>query len=240
METQDKISQESEEKINEENKSASEQDSTATDANKDTGSHFEHVKDTLEQLYRTFPKAFIKEGDAKPLKIGIFDDLKAAIAGKPEFSVSKVRAALRLYTTRLRYLYCLKEGAKRIDLEGNEVEEVSAEHVEFAKNKFEEIKDKRKSLRQVQDNKKSGDKKPFKKKFVKKNNKSAEHKVNGIKPELSDLTVGRKILVLTGEHHYVLGTVAERVQGDKVSVTLRTGMTVSMPLDRVLLPAAKK
>lgn len=240
METQDKKIQEAEEKTNEDKKSTSEQASTATDVNKEAGSHFEHVKETLEQLYNEFPKAFIKEGDAKPLKIGIFDDLKTAIADKPEFSISKVRAALRLYTTRLRYLYCIKEGAKRVDLQGNEVEEVSAEHVEFAKNKFDEIKDKRKTSKQIQD-KKSGDKKQSKKKsFGKKNNKPAERKVNGIKPELSDLTVGREILVLTGEHHYVMGSVAENAQGDKVSVTLRTGMTVSMPLDRVLLPVSKK
>ena len=59
------------------------------------GSHFEHVKETLDLLYKYFPKAFIKEGNCLPLKIGIFDDLKAAVPSHEGLSISKVRAALR-------------------------------------------------------------------------------------------------------------------------------------------------
>ena len=43
-----------------------------TETQAQEGTHFEHVKETLELLYKTFPKAFVKDGDARPLKIGIF------------------------------------------------------------------------------------------------------------------------------------------------------------------------
>ena len=43
------------------------------------GTHFDHVKETLELLYKTFPKVFIKDGDVKPLKIGIFELLLISI-----------------------------------------------------------------------------------------------------------------------------------------------------------------
>ncbi len=197
------------------------------------GTRFEHVKETLDLLCSYFPKAFIKDGDAKPLKIGIFDDLKAAIAGKEDLSVSKVRAALRLYTTRLRYLFCLKEGAKRVDLEGNEVDVVSSEHAEFAKAKFKEINSKRKGP----------DKKKNFRKPAGKPGKDAHRtkpRITGIKPELSDLVKGRHVLVLSSEHRYVHGTVADDAQKDSVNVTVTSGMTISMPIDRVLLPLPQK
>ena len=40
-----------------------------TETQAQEGTHFEHVKETLELLYKTFPKAFVKDGEARPLKI---------------------------------------------------------------------------------------------------------------------------------------------------------------------------
>ncbi len=203
------------------------------------GSHFEHVKETLDLLYKYFPKAFIKEGNCRPLKIGIFDDLKAAVPAHEGLSISKVRAALRLYTTRLRYLYSLKEGAARVDLEGNEVEVVTAEHSKFAKDRFKEINDKRKANRPAKANAPKSEKstKNFHKKPFNNQGKRPAPKIQGVKPEISDLKKGRQVLVLSGERHFVRGTVAEDAVRDTVSVTLMTGMTISCKLDRVLLPA---
>ncbi len=203
------------------------------------GSHFEHVKETLDLLYKYFPKAFIKEGNCLPLKIGIFDDLKAAVPSHEGLSISKVRAALRLYTTRLRYLYSLKEGAARIDLEGNEVEVVTAEHAKFAKDRFKEINDKRKANRPKPQNVQKADKNP-KNSHKKAAPKRQQFKVNGTKPEISDLKKGCQVLVLSGERHFVRGVVAEDAVRDIVSVTLLTGMTISCKLDRILLPAVNK
>ena len=45
---------------------------SSAEKNAETGSHFEQVKESMELLYKAFPKAFVKEGDCKPLKIGIF------------------------------------------------------------------------------------------------------------------------------------------------------------------------
>ena len=121
---------ETQEKINKQNESA---DAKANNVKKDaeaTGSRFEHVNEALELLYKHFPKCFIKEGDCKPLKIGILEDLRSKIEGIEGLSISKARAAVRLYTSRLRYHYCCKEGAKRIDLDGNEIDTISAEHAE--------------------------------------------------------------------------------------------------------------
>ena len=108
-----------------------------------TGTHQEHIQEALELLYKHFPKAFIKEGDCKPLKVGILEDLKPRISDIEGLSVSKVRAAVRFYTSRLRYFYAMREGAMRIDLDGNEIEPVSAEHAEYARTRFSEINAKR-------------------------------------------------------------------------------------------------
>mgnify|MGYP002675308317 CR=1 FL=1 len=154
-----------------------------TETQAQEGTHFEHVKETLELLYKTFPKAFVKDGEARPLKIGIFEDLKEKCASVEGLSISKVRAALRLYTSRLKYLYSVKEGAPRIDIDGNECgDTVSAEH----------------------------------------------------------LKAGTEVLVLSSEQRFVFGVVAENAQKDTVYVTLKSGLTVNLPLERVLLPKKAK
>lgn len=113
------------------------------------GTRFEHIKEALELLYTYFPQCFIKEGDCKPLKVGIFDDVRSRLGDKPGLTVSKVRAAMRFYTGRLRYLYSLQAGAKRVDLDGNEGEEVSAEHAAFAAERAASIRAKLKERKQT-------------------------------------------------------------------------------------------
>lgn len=208
------------------------------------GSRFDHIKETLELLYKLFPNAFIKEGNCKPLKIGIFADLRAAIEGRDDVTITKVRAALSFYTSRLRYLFSLKEGAKRVGLNGEEGEIVSKEHADFAKAKFDEINSKRKV-----------NNKPKKapRRFVKPNAQGPKAKSNfkkvekkpqarpipGRKAELSELSIGTQVLVVSSESHFVRGSVAE-LNGSSVAVTLHTGMTVSLPLDRIMIPTAKQ
>ena len=200
------------------------------------GSRFEHVNEALELLYKHFPKCFIKEGDCKPLKIGILDDLRSQIEGIEGLSISKARAAVRLYTSRLRYHYCCKEGAKRIDLEGNEVESISAEHAEYSKKCFEEIKAKRKAA--------NANKKGFKKPFNKDNNKGTFKKPfnkNGpkrfkkprtVKATVADLKAGREVLV-TSNGRFVKGIVKQDANANSVTVTLDTGATVTLLIERV-------
>lgn len=210
----------------------------------DKESRLAHVKEALGLLYVNFPKAFIKEGNVKPLKIGIFNDLKGKIEGIEGLTLSKVRAALRMYTSQLRYLHSVVEGAKRIDLEGNEIEDIiTSEHVEYAKGRISEINAKSKPKSQ----------KSFKK-FASKNNENGDKerakpsviyrkktmKIAGDKPTAADLKQGVEVLVLSSEKKFVRGVVAKDCEKESVMITLKSGLTVNLPFDRVLLPKRNK
>jgi ProP effector len=45
-------------------------------------------------------------------------------------SKTQLRSALRLYTSSWRYLYGIKPGATRVDLDGNPCGELDEQHVE--------------------------------------------------------------------------------------------------------------
>ena len=107
-------------------------------------SHTQNVLKALELLYEHFPRAFVRKGEVRPLKIGVFDDLRERIKDIDGLSVSKVRAALRIYTSRLAYQRALQhDGARRIDLDGNECGEVDSGHVAFARERSEAIRNAR-------------------------------------------------------------------------------------------------
>lgn len=90
--------------------------------------------DALLWLAATFPAAFDNSLRIRPLKAGIMDDilLHADEAAQAGISKSKLREAVVVFTRRLDYLACLKLREKRIDLQGNDVAEVSAEEAEHA------------------------------------------------------------------------------------------------------------
>lgn len=200
------------------------------------GSHYDHIKETLEILYKTFPKAFMKDGDLKPLKIGIFEDLKEKISSVEGLSVSKVRAALRMYTSRLKYLYSVKEGALRVDLDGNDCgEPVTAEHVQHSQERIKEINAKRQAAKPKKPN---APKKNFKKGPAGRPAKKS-FRIEGQKATAEDLKAGTKVLVLSSDRSFVRGVVASDAQKDSVIVTLMTGLSVNLSLDRVLLPSKK-
>ena len=90
--------------------------------------------DALRWLATNFPTAFDNSVRIRPLKTGIMDDIllhadKALEAG---ISKSKLREAVVLFTRRLDYLACLKLREMRVDLQGNDFAEVSAEEAEHA------------------------------------------------------------------------------------------------------------
>ena len=76
-------------------------------------------KEVIAFLAERFPHCFSAEGEARPLKIGIFQDLVDRVAGEMNLSKTQLRSALRLYTSSWRYLYGVKSGATRVDLDGN-------------------------------------------------------------------------------------------------------------------------
>ncbi|MBD1556813.1 RNA chaperone ProQ [Vibrio sp. S9_S30] len=97
-------------------------------------------KEVIAYIAECFPKCFTLEGEAKPLKIGIFQDLADRLSDDPKVSKTQLRAALRQYTSSWRYLHGAKLGAIRVDLDGNEAGELEEEHIEHAKTALAESK----------------------------------------------------------------------------------------------------
>lgn len=97
-------------------------------------------KEVIAFLAERFPHCFSAEGEARPLKIGIFQDLVDRVAGEMNLSKTQLRSALRLYTSSWRYLYGVKSGATRVDLDGNPCGELDEQHVEHARKQLEEAK----------------------------------------------------------------------------------------------------
>ncbi|MCA7013148.1 RNA chaperone ProQ [Dickeya dadantii] len=97
-------------------------------------------KEVIAYLAERFPLCFTLEGEARPLKIGIFQDLVERVSESEHVSKTQLRSALRLYTSSWRYLYGVKVGAQRVDLDGNACGELEQQHVEHARKQLEEAK----------------------------------------------------------------------------------------------------
>lgn len=97
-------------------------------------------KEVIAFLAERFPLCFSAEGEARPLKIGIFQDLVSRIEGELSLSKTQLRSALRLYTSSWRYLHGIKAGAVRVDLDGNACGELDEQHIEHARVQLEEAK----------------------------------------------------------------------------------------------------
>lgn len=90
--------------------------------------------DVISFLVEKFPNCFFAKDSCKPLKIGIFADLAERVCNEenPGLSRTRVRQALRYYTSNITYLNSFVEGAKRVDLDGNEIEVITAEQIAYA------------------------------------------------------------------------------------------------------------
>ena len=97
-------------------------------------------KEVIVYLAKEFPRCFLAEGEAKPLKIGIFQDIVNRLGENSCISKTQLRTALRLYTTSWRYLYGIKAGTQRVDLDGNPCGILDEQHVEYARKQLEEAK----------------------------------------------------------------------------------------------------
>jgi ProP effector len=107
-------------------------------------------KEVIAYIAECFPKCFTLEGEAKPLKIGIFQDLAERLSEDEKVSKTQLRAALRQYTSSWRYLHGVKAGAIRVDLDGNDCGVLEEEHVEHAKKALAESKAKVQARRKEQ------------------------------------------------------------------------------------------
>ena len=74
------------------------------------------TKEVIAYLAQKFPLCFSLEGEAKPLKVGLFQDLAEALADDETVSKTQLRQVLRAYTMSWRYLACCQENAVRVGL----------------------------------------------------------------------------------------------------------------------------
>ncbi|MCE0555482.1 RNA chaperone ProQ [Motilimonas sp. E26] len=198
-------------------------------------------KQIIAYLVEMFPLCFIAEGEAKPLKIGIFQDLAERLGEDDKVSKTQLRSALRQYTSSWRYLHGVKPGAKRVDLDGVEGDELEAEHIEHAQKALKESKAKVFAERKAAEKEKAA-KNPAKKAPVKsakparsskpKAEKPAE-KVTYVPAEIGQLKVAQEVKVIVGKAP-VPATIVD-INKDDVQVQLMSGMTLKVKAQHLIL-----
>ena len=70
----------------------------------DNPQKFSNSKEVINFLSESFPACFSVTGEAKPLKIGIFQDLAERLKEEERVSKTLLRSSLRHYTNSWRYL----------------------------------------------------------------------------------------------------------------------------------------
>ena len=198
-------------------------------------------KEVIAFLAERFPHCFSAEGEARPLKIGIFQDLVDRVAGEMNLSKTQLRSALRLYTSSWRYLYGVKPGATRVDLDGNPCGELDEQHVEHARKQLEEAKARVQAQRAEQQAKKreaaaaAGEKedaprrerKPRAQKPVEKAPKTVKaprEEQHTPVSDISALTVGQALKVKAGQN--AMDATVLEITKDGVRVQLNSGMSL--------------
>jgi len=208
-------------------------------------------KEVIAFLAERFPQCFSAEGEARPLKIGIFQDLVARVEGEMSLSKTQLRSALRLYTSSWRYLYGIKLGATRVDLDGNPCGELDEQHVEHARKQLEEAKARVQAQRAEQQAKKreaaaaNGEEAPRRERKPRpapRRNENSERKPRADKPaakappapreeqrhtpvsDINALSVGQSLKVKAG-NNAMDATVLE-ITKDGVRVQLTSGMSM--------------
>ena len=215
-----------------------------------------NVKDVLAYLVQQFPACFTSSGEAKPLKIGIFQDLAQRLQDDSVVSKTQLRQALRVYTSSWRYLEATKEGTARIDLDGNAGELIDSGQAEHAGKTLEESKAKaaeKRKLRIAEAKAKqptvATDKPAYKKtpnKTSVAGSKSAKVKQKPVQQPVAAVTtvalqhvpvaqvvVGARLLLKLGQNP-MPATVLE-VNKDDVTVQLGSGMVIKTRQDSLYL-----
>jgi len=209
------------------------------------------TKDIIAYLTEKFPECFSIKGPVKPLKIGIFQDLAEKLSDDETVSKTRLRQALRHYTSSWRYLKVIKVGTARVDIDGKDAAEIDEEQAAYASKTLKESQEKF-------GNKKAADsdsKKPYKgkqssttaekaKPVDKKRDstkfktvKSATKKV--VKKEVAPLkavesdsiNVGSKVRVQLGNSP-MNATITE-ISGKDISVQLDSGMVIKTQLQNI-------
>lgn len=210
------------------------------------------TKEIIAYLAEKFPACFSLEGPAKPLKVGIFQDLAEKLTGDETVSKTRLRQALRHYTSSWRYLKVVKLDSFRVDIDGNDAAKIDQEQADYAAKTLKESQEKFGN----KNNKDNKPKKPYKgskpedkgavtpakgkhqdkEKAKFKTIKSAiraQSKVEAkLKPvESSSVSVGKVIKVKLGNSP--MDAVITEVSGKDISVQLTSGMVVKTQLKNI-------
>ncbi len=211
------------------------------------------TKDIIAYLAEKFPECFSVKGPVKPLKIGIFQDLAEKLTDDETVSKTRLRQALRHYTSSWRYLKVIKVGTSRVDIDGKEVAKIDEEQANYASKTLKESQEKfgnkkatdsetkkpykGKQSSTTASNSKPTDKKRNSAKFksVKSSNKTAVKKeVAPLKPvESATIKVGSKVRVQLGNSP-MNATITE-ISGKDISVQLDSGMVIKTQLQNIYL-----
>lgn len=200
-------------------------------------------KDIIVYLANQFPNCFTIEGDAKPLKVGIFQDLVEKLSNNEQFSKTKLRMALRSYTVSWRYLHCLKEGASRVDLDGNCGDVITAAQAEHAQIQLKESKERAKVNKKVvvnrdKPNRQVGEKPKTASKSKNIATKPPVKKTEKIskqlpKVDITKLNINDVVKVILGSKP-VSATISS-IEKNNVKVKISSGMELTVSIDRILL-----
>lgn len=215
------------------------------------------TKEIIAYLAEKFPACFSIEGPAKALKIGIFQDLSEKLIDDETVSKTRLRQALRHYTSSWRYLKAVKLGNFRVDIDGNDSAEIDQEQADYASKTLKESQEKF-------GNKNKSDKtakKPYKGAKLNKSDKPSEAKssahsqatkqdkqakfksvkstkrtqvkaeVKLVPVETSAVTVGKRVKVKLGNSP--MDAVITEVAGKDVSVQLNSGMVVKTQIKNI-------
>lgn len=198
----------------------------------------------LAYLYETFPLCFIAEGETKPLKIGLFQDLAERLADDSKVSKTQLRVALRRYTSSWRYLKSVKAGAQRVDLDGEPCGELEQEHIDHAQAMLKESQDKAKAKRAAQapSPAKTPAKRAPKKVAVPQRPKTERPAkpavkvapvVNLVQAQLTDLAKKQRVNVKLGMTP-VAGVITD-INKEDIHVQLDSGLTIKVRAEHILL-----
>ncbi|WP_233117987.1 RNA chaperone ProQ [Aggregatibacter actinomycetemcomitans] len=189
-------------------------------------------KEIIAYLAEKFPLCFSIEGEAKPLKIGLFQDLSEALKDDERVSKTQLRHALRQYTSNWRYLHGCKAGAMRVDLQGNPVGELEQEHADHAAQQAEA----KALIAQKRAAEKAAKGENEKKRSVRRNQKQGEKHArkpnfNFNNVDMAMLQVGQQVKVKAADHAKN-ATILE-ISGDAARVELENGLVITVTADRL-------
>ncbi|MBL4764562.1 MAG: RNA chaperone ProQ [Colwellia sp.] len=217
------------------------------------------TKDIITYLTEKFPECFSVKGQVKPLKVGIFQDLADKLTDDETVSKTRLRQALRHYTSSWRYLKAIKLGTFRVDIDGKDVAKIDEDQANYASKTLKESQEKFSNNSAA--NKKpadNGTKKPYKghkpkgsvtntstttpaeakrdsakyKSLKATKRKVVKKELPPLKPvESATITVGCKVKVQLGNSP-MNATITE-IAGKDISVQLDSGMIIKTQMQNI-------